>query len=109
MNKLIIALILSLTNTAFSASLQCVDFAEVKSAENSEMSLNEFREMNSLIFTCKHKDNPKRETIQFGDGSGLISVEVEIKNETCIVLDISFGQDDQDFTDEDFEVSCLEE
>ena len=91
------------------AAVLCVDFAEKKAAEYAGMSLEDFKNDNSLIFTCKHRANPNLETIQFGDGSGLVGLEIEVVHAECVVKDIYSGQDDQDFSEDDFNKMCLPE
>jgi hypothetical protein len=105
--KKILLVLATLTSLNANASLVCIDFAEKKAAEFLEMTLEDFRAENGLIFSCKHRRNPKVETIQFGDGSGLVGVELKIVRGNCVVTDIYSGQDDQDLDDVEVQEACL--
>jgi hypothetical protein len=110
MKKVILAVsAISILALTANAKVKCVNYAEKKAAEYLNMSLCEFRQDSSLLFTCKSKANPNMETIQFGDGRGFIGVELEVIKGKCIVKEIYTGQDDQDFSEEDFQESCLPE
>lgn len=88
--------------------LQCLDFAEVEAARYSEMSMPAFRENSDMLWTCKYKSEPSRETIQFSDGHGLVGVEVKVINGQCTLLDVYAGQDDEDMDMEETQDMCLE-
>ncbi|WP_374080120.1 hypothetical protein [Bdellovibrio bacteriovorus] len=108
--KTVLVLLTTLVSTNFafaSANLKCANFAEKEAAKYAEMSLKEFRETMSVIWSCKHKADPKLEEIQFGDGSGLTGVTIRIVNGKCTVTDIYSGQDDQDGDAAWDEANCL--
>lgn len=108
--KTILVLLATLVSTNFafaSANLKCAKFAEKEAAKYSEMSLKEFREEMSVIWSCKHKADPNLEEIQFGDGRGLTGLLIKIVNGKCTMTEIYSGQDDQDGDAAWDEANCL--
>ncbi len=102
-----LSLLLSAQVSLAETKFQCLNFAEKKAAKHLEVSLTEFREENSLIWSCKLKADPNSEEIQFGDGRGLVGVSMKIVNGKCTVHEIYSGQDDQDGNSDWNKENCL--
>ena len=98
MNLAIVVGIFFSIQVASAAKLECFDLALTY----------EFLNANSLIWSCKSRTNPNQEEIQFGDGSGLVGVALELSNGECKVTDVYTGQDDGDGDPEADKLNCLD-
>lgn len=109
MNLAIVVGIFFSIQVASAAKLECFDLALTTAAKEMEYaSTDEFLNANSLIWSCKSRTNPNQEEIQFGDGSGLVGVALELSNGECKVTDVYTGQDDGDGDPEADKLNCLD-
>lgn len=98
MKTLISTLLLTITFNVNAVTFDCYETGLKMVSEYLEYaSPAAFLEENGEIFFCKSKKAPHTEILQWGDGSGLVGIEFEVRGGKCVVTEEPYtGQDDGD-------------
>lgn len=96
--KFIIVLAVVFSLNSYAVDFVCYDIGLKKVLKYLEYEKpDNFFDENDVIFLCKSKEVPHREIIQWGDGSGLVGVEFEVRDGKCVTIQEPYtGQDDGD-------------
>lgn len=108
MKRVLASLFIFAASLSQAVEFQCEDLAREKAQPEWENAFGSDFAQTEIIWSCKDKKNPNLEEIQFGDGSSLVGVSLEIVDGRCTVKDVYSGQDDQDWDPELDKELCLQ-